>query len=79
MMRPGAACEAVGVIAAATSAVGHRVLIEGSEGSARADHSATIRSCVGLGASAAVSDLSFAAGPGSRTITLHVPGGSDLG
>ena len=42
MMRPGAACAAVGVIAATTSAVGHRVLIDGSDGSALAGHSATM-------------------------------------
>ena len=79
MMRPGAACAAVGVIAATTSAVGHRVLIDGSDGSARAGHSATMHYCIGLGASVAVSDSRFAAGPGSQTITLHMPGGSDLG
>ena len=83
MMSPGgcqgAACEAVGVIATTTSAVGHRVPIDGSEGSAHAGRGATIHSCIGVGASAAVSDARFAAGPGSRTITLHMPGGSDLG
>ena len=67
------------MIVATTSGVDHRILIDGSEGSARAGHSATIHNCVGLGASAAVSDSSFAAGPGSPTIMLHVPGGSDLG
>ena len=70
MMRPGAACAAVGVIAATTSAVGHRVLIDGSDGSARAGHSATMHYCIGLGASVAVSDSRFAAGPGSQTNTV---------
>ena len=79
MMRPGAACEAVGVIAATTSALGHRAPIDGSEGSAHAGRSATIHNCIGLGASSAVSDSKLAAGPGSQTITLHMPGGSDLG
>ena len=72
-------CEAVGVIAATTSAVGHCVLIDGSEGSARAGHSATIHNCMGLRASTAVSDSGFAAGPGSQTTTPHMPRGSDLG
>ena len=66
------------MIAATTSAVGHRVLVDGSEGSSHADHSVTIHNCVGLEASAAVADSIFAAGAGSPTITQHVPGGSDL-
>ena len=77
--QPGAACEAAGVIATTTSAVGHRVPIDGSEGSAHVGCSATIHNCIGLGASAAVSDARLAAGPGCRTITLHMPGGCDLG
>ena len=76
---PGAACEAAGVIATTTSAVGHRVPIDGSEKSTHAGRSATIHNCIGAGASVAVSDARFAAGPGSRTITLHIPCGSDLG
>ena len=68
--RGAAACEAAGVIAATTSAVGRRVLIDGSEGSARASRSATTPNCIGLGASAAVSDSRFAAGPGSQTNTV---------
>ena len=80
MMRPRAACEAVGVIAATTSTVGHRVLIGGSEGAVQVSHSATTASCFGLGASAAVSDSRLAAGAASPTITPGpVPGGSDLG
>ena len=68
------------MIAATTSAVGQRVLIDGSEGSARAGHSAMIHNCVGLGASAAVSDSSFAEGRSSRSTTVAVqPGDYDLG
>ena len=50
------------MIATTTSAVGHRVLIDGSEGSARAGHSATIHS-YGRVSDAAVSDARLAAGP----------------
>ena len=67
-MGPGAACEAVGVIAATTSAVGHRALIDESEGSAHVGHGATIHICVGPGASAAVSDSRFAAGVGGPSV-----------
>ena len=55
------------------------MLIDGSEGSARTGHGATVHNCIGVGASAAVSDARLAAGPGSRTITPRMPGGSDLG
>ena len=47
-------------------AVGHRMLIDGSEGSARTGHGATSVDCVGLGASVAVCDSRFAAGAGGR-------------
>ena len=62
----GCACEVVGVIVTTEFAVGHSSLINGSEGSAHAGHGATSVDCVGLGASVAVGDSSFAARPGTE-------------
>ena len=61
-------CGAVGVIAAAARAVGHRLLIGGSAGSSHASHSATAANGFGLEASLTVSGSRLAAGPGSPTV-----------
>ena len=61
-------CEAVGVIAAAASAVGHRLLIGGPADSSRVSHGAIAVDCFGPEASLAVSGLRLAAGAGSPTV-----------
>ena len=70
-------CEAVGVMAAAAHAMGHRLLISGPAGSSHIICSTTTVDSLNQGASAAVFDGTFTAGPSSRE---HRAGlGAELG